>query len=253
MQGRLMGYVSVMSYGYCQLCVKADPSSLLGFEQDVDGALKRIEELADIGIGETEEDMFTIDVYPKNASYLGVLIKGIMDIHPEFKPSIEKYEDADDDDDSLEAKYIMLTMPVVDDNRRDVINTALDALDTECKVKFDRMKVKYLTELTKELGGEDPKHLDEAKEQMEALMKEADQLRQQLTDKKKAEVEDAYQHWLANGGQSQADANGEPTERTAEKPMERTTEPSTEKPAEKAPEKPAERKGIIVGQSLKMD
>ena len=26
LHGRLLGYFSMMSYGYCQLCVKADPS-----------------------------------------------------------------------------------------------------------------------------------------------------------------------------------------------------------------------------------
>ena len=33
LNARIMGHVAVMSYGYCQLCVKADASSILGFEQ----------------------------------------------------------------------------------------------------------------------------------------------------------------------------------------------------------------------------
>ena len=36
-QERLLGYIGQMSYEYSQLCIKADPSSLLGFEETMDG------------------------------------------------------------------------------------------------------------------------------------------------------------------------------------------------------------------------
>ncbi len=204
MQSRLTGFLSMMSYGYCQLCVKADPSSLLGFEEDINGITATIEQLAHIATHEEPENEDKLEVYPLQASNLPYIMKGIKNIHPEFKQSLETYSNADKDDDSLESKYLRLTMPEVNDDRRDILNTAIDALDTECKLKFDGIKVKYMAKITKELINDDPKNLDEAKEEVDALAEQFSQMRQQLTDDKKKEVEEAYQRWLTKEGNKQA-------------------------------------------------
>lgn len=196
LQGRLLGYFSVMSYGYCQLCVKADPSSLLGFEHEHDGEISKIENLAEIGVHDEPEHADKLEVYPRDPRNLPVLMQGIMEIHPEFRQSLEKYKDADANDDSLESKYLRLTMPEVNDERRDLLLTAVDALDTECKLKYDAMKAKYLAKITKLLL-DTPQELDEAKAHIDQLLDEANAMRQQMTDDKKKEVEEAYGRYLA--------------------------------------------------------
>ena len=142
LHGRLLGYFSMMSYGYCQLCVKADPSSILGIEEEEGSMVYRIEDLAEVGLHEEPENEDKLDLYPKDPSNLAILARGMMKIHPEFKQSLEKYTGTEENDESIESKYLRLTMPEVNDDRRDLINTATDGLDTERKLKFDDMKAK---------------------------------------------------------------------------------------------------------------
>lgn len=208
LHGRLIGYVTVMSYGYCQICIKADASSLLGFEEEVDGKVMRIEDIAVVGVHDEPDDNDKLDLYPKNPDHLGVLMKGMMKIHPELKQSLEKYKDSDENDDSIEAKYLRLTMPEVNTERRDVVNAAIDALDAECKLRLDTMKSNYITKITSTLVNEAPDELDEAKAQVDQLVEEANQMRENMTNEKKQEVEQAYQRHLANVGQKEEGKGG---------------------------------------------
>ena len=61
-----------------------------------------------------------------------------------------------------------------------------------------------MAKITKELINDDPKNLDEAKEEVDALAEQFSQMRQQLTDDKKKEVEEAYQRWLTKEGNKQS-------------------------------------------------
>ena len=162
-QERLLGFVTEMSYGYAQLCVKADPSSLLGFEETVDGKTCKMEELARVLVHDEEGDDDKIDLYPIEIGYIQTLITGMMKVHPEFKITMEKYEEAEEDDESPELKFIRLTMPKVNKERRDFMLTAIDALDTYCKGRLEKMRVKYSAQLTKVCLGEKPEAVDEAK------------------------------------------------------------------------------------------
>ena len=245
LHGRLLGYFSMMSYGYCQLCVKADPSSILGFEEEEGSMVYRIEDLAEVGLHEEPENEDKLDLYPKDPSNLAILARGMMKIHPEFKQSLEKYTGTEENDESIESKYLRLTMPEVNDDRRDLINTAIDGLDTECKLKFDAMKAKYLARITKELI-DDPKALDEAKEKIDELVGEANQMREKMTSDKKKEVEDAYQRYLANHTQEEIAADRLSAGKTEE-------QENVAQPQQKAPENSESKPFTFVGQSLKMD
>lgn len=245
LHGRLLGYFSMMSYGYCQLCVKADPSSILGFEEEEGSMVYRIEDLAEVGLHEEPENEDKLDLYPKDPSNLAILARGMMKIHPEFKQSLEKYTGTEENDESIESKYLRLTMPEVNDDRRDLINTAIDGLDTECKLKFDAMKAKYLARITKELI-DDPKALDEAKEKIDELVDEADQMREKMTNDKKQEVEAAYQRYLANHTQEEIAADRLSAGKTEE-------QENVAQPQQKAPENSESKPFTFVGQSLKMD
>ena len=243
LHGRLLGYFSMMSYGYCQLCVKADPSSILGFEEEEGSMVYRIEDLAEVGLHEEPENEDKLDLYPKVPSNLAILARGMMKIHPEFKQSLEKYTGTEENDESIESKYLRLTMPEVNDDRRDLINTAIDGLDTECKLKFDAMKAKYLARITKELI-DDPKALDEAKEKIDELVDEADQMREKMTNDKKQEVEAAYQRYLSKHTAEEIAAD----RMNVNKPQEHTTQPQ-QKAAENKESNPLP----FIGQTLKMD
>ena len=114
-QERLFGYIGQMSYEYSQLSIKADPSSLLGFEEVVNDKPMRMEDLARVVIHDEEDDDDKIDIYPNEPSFLPTIISGMTSIHPEMKITVEKYEEAEEDDDNPELKFIRLTMPKMND------------------------------------------------------------------------------------------------------------------------------------------
>ena len=216
-QERLLGYVSEMSYGYAQLCVKADPSSLLSFEEKIDDRKYRMEEMAKIESHNTEEDNDKIDLYPIDPAYISTLISGMFKIHPEFKISVEKYIIDEEDDDSPQLRFVRLTMPKVTKERRDLLLDAIDLLDYKCKGRHEEMKIKYTKELTKVCIGEKPESIDEAKDKMEQILKHFSEMRQQLTTKKKEEVENAYQRYLREKTKEDGinrDADGNPIGKT---------------------------------------
>lgn len=212
-QERLLGYVSEMSYGYAQLCVKADPSSLLGFEERIDGQKYRMEDMARVEVHDKPDDDDKMDLYPIDPAFMALLVTGIFKIHPEFQISVEKMKEGDEDDDSAELRFIRLTMPKVTKEYRDALLTAIDTLDYKCKGRLEEMKVKYSAELAKVCMSEQPEAIDEAKNMMEGLMKQYDDMREQLTTQKKEEVENAYQRYLREKAKEDGvnrDANGNP-------------------------------------------
>lgn len=202
---RIMGHVAVMSYGYCQLCVKADASSILGFEQTFNSLPKKIEDLADVYVHTEEGDDDKLDLFPKRGEYLPLLAKGIMEIHPEFKQEALTYEGVDEEDkDSLDAKFLRLTMPKVNKDRRDVIMEAIDLLHKQCLAKLDVLKVKYEAKITQLTVTSDQAAVKEANDALEEQLDNGKEMCENLTNDKRKEVEDAYQRYLTQQERSGA-------------------------------------------------
>ena len=195
-QERLLGYIGQMSYEYSQLCIKADPSSLLGCEETMDGKVWHMEDMARVVVHEEKEDNDKIDIYPNDPGFISVIMSGMMTIHPELKFSLEKYEEADEDDDNPELKFLRLTMPTMNDDRRKLVLAAIDAIDGHCKANHEAMKVKYSAELAKVTVTESAADADEAKKLFEQLFDNYSKMREQLTEQQKEYVEIAYKRYL---------------------------------------------------------
>ena len=197
LNGRIMGHVAVMSYGYCQLCVKADASSILGFEETWNGLPQKIEDLADVYVHAEEGDDDKLDLFPKRSEYLPLLAKGIFEIHPEFKQDLLTFEGVDkEDEDNPDAKYLRLIMPEVNKDRRDVIMEAIDLLYKQCVAKLDALKVKYGVMITKQTATSDPAAVKEAQDTLTEQIDQGKEMCENLTAEKRKEVEDAYQRYL---------------------------------------------------------
>lgn len=197
LNARIMGHVAVMSYGYCQLCVKADASSILGFEQTWNGLPRKIEDLADVYVHTEEGDDDKLDLFPKRSEYLPLLAKGIVEIHPEFKQDLLTFEGVDkEDEDNPDAKYLRLIMPEVNKDRRDVIMEAIDLLYKQCVAKLDALKVKYGVMITKQTVTSDPAAVKEAQDTLTEQIDQGKEMCENLTAEKRKEVEDAYQSYL---------------------------------------------------------
>ncbi len=195
-QNKMLGHVSNMSYMFCNICVKADPSSLLGVEMSYGGMDKRIEDVADVMVHEDENERHMMNVYPKNSAYFSCLYQGITEAHPEIKITLETAPGADEKD-GLDAKYLLLTMPEVDKDRRDLVNTAINALHTECSAKLDAEKVKATAEVGSCTVGSPEEVVKEAKDKLQEIYDTYVEMMEKLYNDKVQEVEEAYKCYVA--------------------------------------------------------
>lgn len=194
---KLSNNVGVMNYRFMDLCVKAEPVSLLPVEVLIEGETKKIEECANI----SKEGDFQFEVFPNYEEDLNAIMKSVMRFHPEFKQEIKttrvSISDENGQDKGYDIRYLLLTMPEVNDDRYDVLKEGVKVIYNECKVQMElannKSKVKFA-----ELA------MGETKENLELLDKELDKLNNQwntqrdnLYNAKLQEIEDAHNKWLA--------------------------------------------------------
>ena len=183
------GYVALLSFRYMNLCVKAEPASLLPVTVSINGQDQNIENLADVGI--LQEDV--LGVVPQEPAYLLQIGKGVMLAHPEFKMDIVQPENSQSDED----KYLTFTMPEVDEARHDLLMDGVDTLKTQCTAKIDLVFGLYSAKIVEQLVGADLKTIDSVKDMLQEVYDFYTDLCEKQTDVKKKEIEDAYQKYLA--------------------------------------------------------
>ena len=190
MEGKLSGFTTLLIYRYANLCVKAQPMALLSAEiiDDELGEMK-IEEVA----GVTMPDEYHLKLIPYDPRFNFSLCKAIKKEHPEFKQELVAPEDADDE----KERYLILTMPEVNTDRRDALIQAVDTLYDGCKAKIDKTCADYRLKLEKKivaLPSDDERN--EAKDAMEAKIKTYQGLVDTTKAEKVKEIEEAYQRYL---------------------------------------------------------
>ena len=157
---KLNAYLSLLSYRYANLCVKAELGALL----PVTVAAERDYNLEDVAKLTTPDD-FHFEIYPNVPDHLQYIIEGILDVHPEFKMELVR------EDYGNHNQHIVYTMPEVDKDLAE-----LPELE-------GKLSVEDFTEVTRVL-----------KRSREETLQNCDELYQ----KKLAEIDDAYQNYLAN-------------------------------------------------------
>ena len=190
MEGRLNGYVTLLIYRYANLCVKAQPMALLSAEiiDDEVGVMK-IEHVA----GVTMPDEYHLRLVPFDSRIIFPLCKAIKKEHPEFNQELVIPEDGADD----EQRHLILTMPVVNKDRRDALLQSVDTLYDGCKAKMDKTCAEYRLKLEKKivvLPTDDERN--EAKDALEAAIKNYQGLVDTTKADKVKEIEEAYQRYL---------------------------------------------------------
>lgn len=198
-ESAMNGYTALLNFRYMNLCVKSDVASLLPVTVDYGDGHFDIEKVADVARpNETQ-----LQVFPKSPDLLFAIGKAIAKTHPEFKQEVVDFElseeeqmppmeDADEEE-SYEDKMIVLTMPVVDKDRHDLLITAIDGLHEETKMKIDAYFGVYTQKIAAKLSLGNPEELDEAKKALEGIRDQYKDLAQQYYDNKKQEIEEAYQ------------------------------------------------------------
>jgi ribosome recycling factor len=213
------GYTSLLSFRLMNLCVKADPGSLLAVQVELYGEQKNIEDVAKVSVSADD----TMDVYPLHEDLLTSIGKGVMHVHPEFKQSLQTVHIESKNKD---LRFLRLVVPEVDDDRRDALNNAIDVFYNETKTQYEVNRNKYLIELNSVMKGEPKADIDEAKETFDKIYDNNLDLAQRSIDEKQKEIEEAYQRYLtkmtekAQAEKEQAAAEGEAVTHSLKMPLE---------------------------------
>ena len=194
LKSKLGGYAVLLQYRYMNLCVKAEPASLLTLTVvDNEGESIDIESAAFV----MQKNDFQFEVVPKEDELLFPICKAFMNSHPEFKQEVIDSEEKDrlhiDDN---EEKHVIITMPEVDKNRYDLLMNSISTLYDECGVQMDKAKGVYTTRLFEKMQGEAPSDIDEAKEALDKAYDQHKDIIKGYRETKEKEIEEAYQRWL---------------------------------------------------------
>ena len=183
------------SYRLMNLCVKAEPVSLLSIEAMIEGEPQKLEECARIG----KEDDYSFQIFPNYDGDIPALAKAIFMDHPEFKQEMKTMQvDISEDEskpDMQDVYYIQVTMPEVDDNRYDVLKNGVNGLYEENKAQMEAVSAKYDAKLATLLDSESPEDAKKVKEARDKQTKTWYEQRDKIYNDKLKEIEDAHQKW----------------------------------------------------------
>ena len=183
------------SYRLMNLCVKAEPVSLLSVEAMIEGESQKLEKCAQIG----KEDDYSFQIFPNYDGDIPALAKAIFMDHPEFKQELKTMQvDISEDErkpDMQDVYYIQVTMPEVDDNRYDVLKNGVKGLYEENKAQMEAVSAKYDAKFATLLDGESPEDAKKVKEARDKQTKTWYEQRDKIYNDKLQEIEDAHEKW----------------------------------------------------------
>ena len=184
LEKRLMGYCVLLGYRYMNLCTKAEPVSLLSATVVIDGNEYEIEKVAHAAI----PDKMHIYLYPLDKTLIPYICAAMLKEHPEMK------QDIIDDPDGGEkpGKVISLSIPPVDEDRKDALTDMVNALHEDC---CKRMEMDYnvaVVEAAKVSMALPAETQDETKEELKKTYDSFRQNADKYKENKIKEIEEAY-------------------------------------------------------------
>lgn len=214
----LDGYTGLLTCRLLNLCIKSHPVAMIPVTVELWGEDKAIEEVADVGIPDDDH----ITVFPKSQEFIFAIGKGVLEVHPEFQMEEKTMKVGNDD-----IHYLSFKMPKVDKNRRDILNTAVDAFYEETKAQYEKTRVTYSGKLLEKLKDDQSgNESDNYKKLFENEYKNNCEIAEQTINDKKKEIEEAYQRYLQNkasadqSAQEQKAAEGEDIKSQFKMPVE---------------------------------
>ena len=191
----MSGYVAQLNFRFMNLCVKAEPMSLLSARFNIQGEEKPIEDVAQV----SKKGDYQFMAIPNFEDDMAPLAVGIALKHPEFKQEYGEETvnvvDEQGDPQSVKVKYLLLTMPEVDNNRYDALKTAVDAAYNQCKTQMKAVVERAEPEMALLQEGEDQQDIDRVKKAVERLKKSYIEQRDKLYDEKIKEIDEAHENW----------------------------------------------------------
>ena len=128
-------------------------------------------------------DEFQFEVYPKNENNQQAIVQGVYEAHPEFK--MEMKNDG--------GSYILYTMPVVDENRHDLLQNAIKGLYEECCGRIDAIHAEFKSRMLENLTkvGVSKAETDEALQALDDLRQKSMNMADHQLDQKQNEIDEA--------------------------------------------------------------
>lgn len=193
----LSNYSAVFSYRLKNLCVKAEEVSLIPIQVMIEGEPQKLEECTTIG----KEDEYSFMIFPNFDEDLQAISTGIIIEHPEFKQEVKTMKvdgvDVNGNQEEKDVRYILVTMPEVDDNRYDVLKDGVKVCYEECKAQMDAANLKADVNFTRLSVGESEEDIEKVKAARGKLNETWDGQRDKIYNEKLQEIEDAHNKWLA--------------------------------------------------------
>lgn len=192
-QQKMNGYAVYMNYQFMHFGVKAEPAALLSVEVEVGGERMNLEDVADVAI--PQDDQFAL--IPKEQDFLFDICKAVAQAHPDYKIGQKSInEDEEDSLDGEEDRYVLCTMPEVNDDRHDVGMNYVKAIYEEMTAKIDTTHAAYGAEIIKQLASAKPEEIDEAKEEFQKIYDQMKDICKSYREEKEKQIEEAYQDYL---------------------------------------------------------
>ena len=183
------------AYRLMNLCVKAEPVSLLSIEANIEGEFQKLEDCAQIG----KEDDYSFQIVPNYDDDLPTLAQAVFREHPEFKQEFKKLQvDISEDPnnpDVHDVYYLQVTMPEVDDERYDLLKNGVKAYYEENKAQMEAVSAKYDAKLATLLDGESDEDVKKVREARDKQTKSSYEQRDKIYNDKLQEIEDAHEKW----------------------------------------------------------
>ena len=203
LEEKLSGLVGMMNFRYLNLCIKAEEASLIPVKVMIEGQQQNLEDVAVTA----KKDEYRFIIVPKWEDDMQPIAQAIAQTHPEFEQSYDTMQvDMPNEYREIvtrDVRYLLLTMPEVNDDRRDALKDTTDAINEYTKQQIDVAYTKTVTQVTELLVGEKPEDIDKIKDSLEQLKKATDGQRDKLHADKLKEINDAYKKWLASYAQQE--------------------------------------------------
>ena len=186
---QLNGYSMLLNLKYMNLCVNAEPGSLLPVDINFYGKMMNIEEAAVV----TSPRKDQLAIVPQDPEYLEAIRRGVFEAHPEF---IAEINYLDDDSPSEEERYLLYTMPEVDKDRRDLLRNGTKGLYEECCARMQIVYTQFKADLISRMKGFTPQEIKETEDGVDNEYKQYKDFTDQIYDDKQKEIEEGYQRYL---------------------------------------------------------
>lgn len=187
MKNKMSGYVVLLMYRYGNLCVKADPLSLLSIEGDFDGQMLPLEELAHVLLA----DDYTFRLLPMDFGAIPAILKGVKLTHPEFKTELKQMEGSEDP----REQEIYFHMPEVDDDRKDSLTDMVKTLGDNCKSQLDLTFSSCSARIMANMSGDSDADIKARKDELQQIYDWHDEQYKKMMEEKLAEIDGAWKAW----------------------------------------------------------